>query len=95
MVTLCRVAGPKYIFSFSCLIKKGDQLVALKGASIIFLTTLSENNPCDHIIPSVRWSYVFLLPDTLYLDIFKRDKHCDWLCFDASFRPHKGQTAHK
>ena len=41
-----------------------DQLALLKGASSAMIFTLSENNPCAHIIPSVRWSYVISLPDT-------------------------------
>lgn len=40
-----------------------DQLAILKGASTMIFT-LSENNPCAHIMPSVRWSWVISLPDT-------------------------------
>lgn len=35
---------------------------------MIFFFTPSENNPSAHIMPSVRWSYVFSLPDRSYLD---------------------------
>lgn len=34
-----------------------DQLATLKGAKTTIFT-LSENNPCAHIMPSVRWSYM-------------------------------------
>lgn len=39
-----------------------DQLVMLKGAKTMIFTQ-SENNPRAHIMPSVRWSCMIVLPD--------------------------------
>lgn len=42
--------------------KKKDHLALLKGAKNVIFTG-RENNPCAHMMPSVSWSYVILLPD--------------------------------